>query len=602
MSQLFLEILNMSLTSIYVIICVILVRLLLRKAPKAISYALWGVVGLRLVIPSSFESVLSLIPRKINTSPIPQDIIYQENPQINSGIEVIDSAVNNLLPAATTEVSANPLQILTEIGAYIWIVGIIALLVYSIVSVLVLKSKLESAKLITANIYIAKNLKTPFVLGMMRPKIFLPYGLKSEEKEYILLHEQIHIKRKDHIIKPFAFLILTIHWFNPFVLISFILMSKDMELSCDERVLREMDGENKKSYANSLLSLATKKQILNGSPLAFGEGNVKGRIKNILNYKSTSFWLVIVSIMIVIAVGIGLISNPKTDMDEPSYEESLWTARTENVGDNSAVANLISLLMIPEGLQYDHLKLHTKELPYAVEIVYLVSGEGSNIIDMEDEDLLNVLRNNSIILLALIDNVDQIRSTIINGEDQSAFVIGREWADDNVGRDVRDYAESPSELRKLIDLIQSSYPFENNAIDSNSINTYNINANSTDAMDYDISENHIMLEAGEWPENTYTSGIPQPDSGKVVNGWIDPDMNYCYIEMEGVSSGTIENWYDSLLKNDFNEVERMAEEIKNQDYISTNAVLQSSDGNVNMTHLSNDKGTLVLYITKNNMN
>jgi len=315
MSELFLTVLNMSLTASYVILFVIIVRLLLKKAPKFISYVLWGVVAFRLIIPFSFESVFSLMPRNTNAVPIPHEIIYQQSPKINSGIEVVDSFVNNSLPAPTIEASVNPLQIYVEIGAYIWVFGIIALLVYSLVSVLLLKRQLKGAQLIEKNIFEANNLKTPFLLGLIRPKIYLPVGLNGEERSYILLHEQTHIHRKDHIIKTLAFLIVSIHWFNPLVWIAFILMSTDMELSCDERVLKVMNEDIKKPYANSLLSLATGRHILNGSPLAFGEGNVKGRIKNVLNYKKPRFWILFFSIIIVVTIGIGLVANPKSNVN-----------------------------------------------------------------------------------------------------------------------------------------------------------------------------------------------------------------------------------------------------------------------------------------------
>ena len=316
MSELFLSVLNMSLTASYVILFVILIRLLLKKAPKVISYALWGVVAFRLIIPFSFESIFSLMPRNGNAVPIPYDIIYQQSPKINSGIEVVDSFVSQSLPAPTAGASANPLQIYMEIGAYIWVLGIIALIVYSLVSILVLKRQLKSAQLIEKNVFEAKNLRTPFVLGLIRPKIYLPIGLNASERSYILLHEQTHIHRKDHIIKILAFLTLSIHWFNPLVWIAFVLMSKDMELSCDERVLKEMDEDIKKPYANSLLLLATGRHILNGSPLAFGEGNVRGRIKNVLNYKKPRFWVVLVSFIILICTCIVLLSNPiRSDQD-----------------------------------------------------------------------------------------------------------------------------------------------------------------------------------------------------------------------------------------------------------------------------------------------
>lgn len=309
MSKIFLNVLNMSLTASYVILIVILVRLLLKKAPKYISYTLWIVVAFRLIIPFTLESSYSLMPSKSNVDYIPHDIIYQGNPQINSGVDRIDTFVNNSLPAPTIEASVNPLQIYIKIGAYIWLLVIGSLLIYSYVSILILKSRLKKAQLIEKNIFEAKNIRTPFVLGIIRPRIYLPAGLTKEEQDYIILHEQTHINRKDHIVKMLAYLILSIHWFNPLVWIAFRLMSIDMELSCDERVLRKMDKDIKKTYANSLLSLNTKKHILNGSPLAFGEGNVKTRIKNVLNYKKPAFWVTFVSVLFAIIIGIGLLSN-----------------------------------------------------------------------------------------------------------------------------------------------------------------------------------------------------------------------------------------------------------------------------------------------------
>ena len=196
MSGLFLAILNMSLTASYVILFVILVRLLLRKAPKAIFYALWGVVAFRLIIPFSFESMFSLMPRNTNAVPIPHDIIYQQIPQINSGIEVFDSFVSESLPAPTVGASANTLQIYIEVGAYIWVLGIIVLLVYSLVSILKLKRQLKSAELIEQNIFEAKNLITPFVLGLIKPKIYLPLGLiLKKEAIFCYMNKPILIEK-----------------------------------------------------------------------------------------------------------------------------------------------------------------------------------------------------------------------------------------------------------------------------------------------------------------------------------------------------------------------------------------------------------------------
>lgn len=312
MEKLFLSVLNMSLTAAYVIVFIMLIRLPLKKVPKVISYALWGVAAFRLLCPFSFKSVFSLLPTSI--TPIPYDIAYQQNPQINSGIIAVDTYVNRVLPSPSVFASANPLQIYIQIGLYIWILGIAAMFLYSVVSILILKRRLKSAQHMGKNIYEADNLKTPFVLGIFRPRIYIPAGLTAEEKSHIIRHEQTHICRFDHIVKPFAFFVLSIHWFNPLVWIAFLLMSTDMELSCDEKVIKEMGSEIKKVYSASLLSLAMGKRILNGSPLAFGEGSVKGRIRNVLHYKKPVFWIVVMAVIVVIAMGIGLVSNPRQEV------------------------------------------------------------------------------------------------------------------------------------------------------------------------------------------------------------------------------------------------------------------------------------------------
>lgn len=364
MRELFLAVLNMSLTASYVILFLILIRLPLKKAPKFISYALWSAAAFRLIIPFSFESMFSLLPRNTNTISIPYDIVYQQSPQISSRIAVVDSLASESLPPPAIGANVNPLQIYIEIGTYIWVLGIIALLVYSLVSILILKRRLKSAQLIEKNIFETKNLKTPFVLGLIRPKIYLPVGLTAEERGYILLHEQTHIHRKDYIIKVLAFLLLSIHWFNPLVWIAFLLMSMDMELSCDERVLKEMDKDMKKPYANLLLSLTTGRHTLNGSPLAFGEGNVKGRIKNVLNYKRPRFWIVAAAIIAVITIGIGLISNPKSDMPSMMWAKSLQVEDIQS----------IELIVQPSFPQEQYKKYTADEFSEIVRVVNRSNG------------------------------------------------------------------------------------------------------------------------------------------------------------------------------------------------------------------------------------
>lgn len=206
------------------------------------------------------------------------------------------------------------------------------LIIYSLMSIILLKKQLRNAKIIKENIFEVRNLKTPFVLGLIKPKIYLPHGINEEERYYILLHEQIHIKRKDHIVKVLAFFILTIHWFNPLVWIASILMGKDMEFSCDERVLKEVKEDIKKSYAATLLALSSKRFIINGSPLAFGEGDTKVRIKNVLNYKRPRFWVMMFTVILVGGLAIGLMSNPKYNesFENPTQPNTNIDANMDN--------------------------------------------------------------------------------------------------------------------------------------------------------------------------------------------------------------------------------------------------------------------------------
>ncbi len=307
MGNLFSEILNMSYVSCYVIIFVIGVRLLLKRFPKIISYALWSVVAFRLIVPFSFESNFSVIPKKLDTSIVRYEIVdnYED------GNEVISSNKTNNSALVTTELDETTQQSFSkfEITMYIWGLGVILLVLYSCFSVIKLNKKLKSANLVENNIYELENLKTPFVMGVFKPLIYLPMNLDEEEKINIIKHEQIHIKRKDHIIKIFAFILLILHWFNPLVWISFVLMNTDMELSCDEKVIKELGGDIRKSYATSLVTLATEKHI-NSCPIAFSEGNVEGRVKNVLNYKKKPVILTVIVSLVVIIVGAMLLFNP----------------------------------------------------------------------------------------------------------------------------------------------------------------------------------------------------------------------------------------------------------------------------------------------------
>jgi beta-lactamase regulating signal transducer with metallopeptidase domain len=319
LQDLFISIVNMSITASYVAIGIILVSLLLRKAPKVFSYILWIPVLFRLVCPFSFDSAFSFF-NLINLNAkqgigiselVPQNIGLMHTPAIQSGIGSIDSEANASLPSAIPVASVNPMQIWMAVFSLIWIFGVIALLVYSIVSYAKIKRKLQTATRVDGNVFETNAIGTAFVCGFIRPKIYVPANIGDANLSYILEHERTHIRRKDYLIKPIAFLALILHWFNPLMWLCFALMSRDMEISCDESVLHRLGEGAKGGYSNSLLSLAVKRKgLLAANPLAFGESHVKTRIKNILNFKKPAFWVIMVAVVAVCAAAIAFAANP----------------------------------------------------------------------------------------------------------------------------------------------------------------------------------------------------------------------------------------------------------------------------------------------------
>ena len=314
---------NMSLTASVAIVFVILLRLLLKKAPKVISYALWGVVLFRLLCPVSIGSSFSLYnlfdaPTEESgtvTSVIeyvPSNIVHTEYPSVALLVPGISDAINEALPQGQEQLVADPLEAPMSIATYVWMIGVLGMGIYSIVSYVRLRRKLSVVVPLRDNIFIADDIKSPFVVGLFRPKIYLPCNLGDKEQEYIILHEQHHIKRLDHVMKALAFLALAIHWFNPLVWVAFILASKDMEMSCDEAVIHKVGSDVRADYSASLLTLATGRRIIAGTPLAFGEGDTKGRINNLSKWKKPAVWVVLLAVVACAVLAITVLTNPIT--------------------------------------------------------------------------------------------------------------------------------------------------------------------------------------------------------------------------------------------------------------------------------------------------
>lgn len=319
MEAVFIKVLNMSISAGWLILAVMLLRLLLKKAPKWISVVLWGLVGLRLVFPFSLQSVLSLIPSAEVISP---SIGYAQHPEINSGVSIIDNAVNPTLGtslAATPMNSVNPMQIVLYLGGLVWVGGIVILLLYGLISYLRLRRKVTEAIPYEKNTWLCDQVKTPFILGVFRPRIYLPSGLNEKETSYVLAHERAHLKRKDHLWKPLGFLLLTVYWFNPLVWVAYILLCRDIEAACDEKVISDMAMAEKKAYANALVSCSMQRRLILACPLAFGEVGVKERVKGVLNYRKPAFWIIVAALIACAVIAVCFLTNPKDDGPDLSF-------------------------------------------------------------------------------------------------------------------------------------------------------------------------------------------------------------------------------------------------------------------------------------------
>ncbi|WP_336786084.1 M56 family metallopeptidase [Paenibacillus sp. MMO-177] len=468
MTGMFITVVNMSITAGYVAVAVMLARLLFKRLPKRFSYFLWLAVALRLLVPVSFTAGFSLLqvvrPRSSSATGlmeyVPQDIGMQKSPVLDIGIRSLRQLVP--LPSATPLASVNPMQLILWLGSLIWVTGVAVILLYSIVMYLRLWSMLRTATLVQDRIFETDRIRSPFVFGFLKPRIYIPTGISKEELPYIVAHEQVHISRRDYLIKPAAYLLLVIHWFNPVLWISYKLMSKDMEMSCDERVMKQMGGGEKRSYASTLLTIS-----MNGSrwpmggPLAFGESDVKARITNILAYRKPTSWVIATSMLVVAVLVTGFTANPKplqqsmlpVTPDKETYSgydlDKLMKNKTLYVGNHVKVGGLIGAMPKPVGLEGKGISLQTKSQPYGVTVNY----DRTDDLHPEEEMEANQdgFYRNAIMLLSLIDNVDSITFTVTNAY---SVTMTRGEAEYLLGGDVRQYAEDESSLKNLIDRIK----------------------------------------------------------------------------------------------------------------------------------------------------
>lgn len=312
MEALFLKLFNMSITAGWIVLAVAILRLLLKKAPKAVTVFLWALVGVRLICPFSFESVLSLIP---SGEPIPEAVLTGPSFKVDTGISAVDSRVNEYLGdryfEGVTVPAGNGMTVMGVLSV-IWLIGIAAMLIYAVVSYIRVYRQVREAVRQDGNIYVCDRISAPFILGVFRPKIYLPSSIDKQDAEYVIAHERAHLKRRDHLIKPFGFLLLTVYWFNPVMWIAYILLCRDIELACDERVIKELGEQAKKPYSSALINCSMPRRSVAACPLAFGEVGVKSRIKSVLNYKKPAFWIIAAALALCVILPVVFLTNPKS--------------------------------------------------------------------------------------------------------------------------------------------------------------------------------------------------------------------------------------------------------------------------------------------------
>ena len=359
MDDVFLKLVNLSISASWLILAVLVLRVVLKKAPKWVMPLLWGVVALRLVCLFSIESALSLIP---SAETIPSEIVTETREPVLYEQATLDIVTNPTLPSAAevpVGVSRQQAQVDFNIYSVLWLAGMAALLVHALVSAGKLKRKLATAILLRDNIYESEFVDSPFVFGVVKPNIYLPMHMDEGTAAYVIAHERAHLARRDHWWKVLGYLVLALHWFNPLVWVAYILFCRDIELACDEKVVKGLDGAARADYSQALLSCAAPKRAVAACPLAFGEGNIKMRVKSALHYRKPAFWVAAAAVLAVVIVAVCFLTNPRSERGSLVWAQKL----------NAADVASIELYVPAEGEARQYKKLDTEEMAQAVELI-----------------------------------------------------------------------------------------------------------------------------------------------------------------------------------------------------------------------------------------
>ena len=401
MAAVFLKLLNLSISASWLVLAVLVLRLVSKRSPKWMNVLLWGMVALRLMLPFSIESALSLIPSAETLSP--EVVRFDPAPTITSGVEFIDNAVNPSLSesfAAAPLASVNPLYVWTYLAGWVWLIGLGAMLLYALVSYLRLRRRVSVSLCVRENIYLCDAISSPFILGVVKPRIYLPSGLDEVQRQNVLSHERAHLARRDHWWKPLGFALLAVYWFNPVLWLAYTLLCRDIELACDERVIRTMDESAVKTYSTVLLACSIPRKAVITCPLAFGEVGVKERVRNALHYKKPAFWIVVASAVVCIVVAVCFLTNPPTDTDAAGLvgfhrEQVTYADVTDESGAQPSNVQLTAeetdaVYALLDALQYKRLgAASAMEDCYARLYFISAAGERCEIMLSEREMLVN---------------------------------------------------------------------------------------------------------------------------------------------------------------------------------------------------------------------
>lgn len=447
MYTLFIKLLNRSITAGWIVLGVMVLRILLRKMPKRFTCLLWALVGIRLLFPFSVESIFSLIP-SAKTLP---ETLYSGSLEIDSGIARVDRVVNPAVRFAFSELStgmsgAEALNIMMRCAVALWLVGVCIMFAYFLVSYARLQKKLSTAVLLRDNIKQSEYVDSPFIFGFLKPQIYIPFHISDEVLPHVIAHENAHLARKDHLVKAFSFCLLAVYWFHPLLWAAYILLCRDIELACDEMVIQNYSAEQRKSYLLSLIGYE-QKEISRGipglsCPLAFGELDMKERIRRAKTWKKPAFILILLTVAVCIIAAFCLLTNPPGTSGQPhaaaatGSPQSMYGWRTKYIGDNSAVGNILYNLTFPQDMTYQQFTLQTSSEPYEVTITFALSEADKEAYDAEAanrQQELALCQKNACILFSLIENAGIVNFKLVDETDETkrplTLVYTRQWAE-----------------------------------------------------------------------------------------------------------------------------------------------------------------------------